>query len=156
MTDAHQEEVDLDEDEEVVYTPKLVKDEEDPPNPQLDPLEVAMPTDVLPSQPSQPPSASDPSQPTQPASASACAASLYPHSVTTAANIPLNVNPLSSAPPLPDASRGRSSGTPQQPAEKMARITPSASSAGYTPSHLLRFNTHFDPTYNQDRHDVLS
>ena len=41
MTDAHQEEVDFDEDEEVVYTPKLVKDEEDPPNPQLDPLEVA-------------------------------------------------------------------------------------------------------------------
>ena len=62
MTDAHQEEVDFDVDEEVVCAPKLVKDEEDPPNPQLDPLEVAMPTDVL---PSQPPSASDPSQPTQ-------------------------------------------------------------------------------------------
>ena len=43
MTDAHQEEVDFDVDEEVVYAPKLVKDEEDPPNSQLDPLEVAMP-----------------------------------------------------------------------------------------------------------------
>ena len=88
-----QEEADFEEDEEVVYTSKLVKDEkDDPPDTAVgvDPLEVAMPTDALPSQPSQPPSTSDPSQSAQPVSASTSAASRYPHSVTTAANIPLH------------------------------------------------------------------
>ena len=112
-----------------------------------------MPTDALPSQPSQPPSTSDSSQPTQPVAASTSAASRYPHSVTTAANIPLHISPLSAAPPLPDDTRGRSSGTPQPPATKVARTAPTTP---YVPSHLLRFDNPFDPAYNQTRHDALS
>ena len=130
-------------DEEVVNPPKLVKDELDPPQP--DPLEASMPTDTMPTQPTP--------LPTTSGSASTSAASLYPHSVTTAANIPINISPLSAAPPLPEESRGRSSGTPQPSAAKMPRTTPIST---YTPSHLIRFNNHFDPTYNQARHDALS
>ena len=153
--------VDFDE-EEVVFNSQVVKDEpRDEDNPPEDPLEQILPTDVLPSAP-----------PTDlPSSASAVAASKYPQYVTTAANIPQKppsvttssntpqkISPLVTAPPLPDEDRGRSSGTqssgtPQPPAKKVARVDQPTS---YTPSHLLRFTNHFDPTYDQARHDVLS
>ena len=149
-----QEEADFEEeDDNVVMSQPLVKEVKEEGNPSPDQLEDTMPTDALPSQPSQPPSTSDPSQSTQPASASTSAASRYPHSVTTAANIPLHISPLSAAPPLPDDARGRSSGTPQPPAAKVARTAPTTP---YVPSHLLRFDNPFDPAYNQARHDALS
>ena len=132
-----QEEIDFEEEEEIVHPPKLVKDEEES-HPQ--PLEVEMPTD-------------DPQPPQSIPTTQSSAASLYPHSVTTAANIPLHISPLSAAPPLPDETRGRSSGTPQPPAAKVARTAPTTP---YVPSHLLRFDNPFDPSYNQARHDALS
>ena len=153
-----QEEADFDdEDDKVVNPPKpFVKEvnEEGNPPPDQTPSKTSMPTDALPSQPSQPLSTSDPSQPQQSLSTTqSSAASLYPHSVTTAANIPLHISPLSAAPPLPDETRGRSSGTPQPPAAKVARTAPTTP---YVPSHLLRFDNPFDPSYNQARHDALS
>ena len=118
-------------------------------------LEDAMPTDTMPdTQPTPPPTIQ---QPTLQARHSA-SATIYPHSVTTSANIPVPVsrqnNPLALAPPLPnDTPRGRSGSSPKPTAAKIAKATPPP--AATVPTHSMKFKNNPDPDFTQQKHDLL-